>query len=85
MDVFYSQRIMATLSLIYAQHSKAHLKRAKYPSELWKQAVELTEHFSKQTLSNKLGVHLRTLEKQVKKHKGLIEPEIRAICNSFHS
>ena len=52
------------------------LKRAKYPSELWKQAAELTEHFSKQTLSNKLGVHLRTLEKQVKKHKGLIEPEI---------
>ena len=55
---------------------KGSAKRAKYPSELWKQAVELTGHFSRQIISDKLGVHLITLDRQIRKCQGLFEPEI---------
>jgi len=55
---------------------KGSSKRAKYPPELWKQAVELTGHFPSQIISDKLGVHLRTLERQMRSYKGMFEPEI---------
>jgi hypothetical protein len=58
---------------------KGSLKLAKYPSELWKQAVELTGCFSSLIISEKLGVNVRTLEKQIKKYKGGIESEIQFI------